>query len=769
MFACLGISLLPALSVDNRAGPAFFERHIRPIFVEHCYDCHSEEADEQKGGLLLDRASGWLEGGEMGKAVVPGDLDGSLLVAAVRRVDEDLEMPPKYPLDARDIALLEQWIRRGAPGPVDDMGETSFSRLGDQESLFEKANTHWAFQPVGNPEPPRARTAAWDAHPVDRFIDARLAEENLKPSPPADARTLIRRLHFDITGLPPSPEQVKTFTIRFNKDPASSIQHLVAELLASPHYGEHFARLWLDVARYADTADTYRPDTKTPHYYPHAFTYRDYVIEAFNDDKPFDQFIREQLAADLMDFAPRAPENAALGFIGVSPHRSMSGDFVDDVIDATSRGFLGLTAACSRCHDHKFEAIPTADYYSLYGVFGSIERPEPWDLDDFPVIEGYEPDARLRGDYEKKRAAIDAKIKEAGNKVRGGNNRSVAETIRQTDLAELLLHHDGAPARAMSVSDRDKPVDAFVFVRGQPGERGEDVTRHFLSVLDPEQTPFTPENSGRLDLANKITDRGNPLTARVFVNRVWGALMGSHLVETPSDFGFQGSSPSHPELLDWLASDFMANGWSLKHLVRTIVTSRVYGQRSTPRPELLEIDPENRLLARANTKRLQIEELRDSLLAVSGRIDFRMRGRSGPLWGEDHTHRRSVYGYINRFNLDPTLRAFDFPSPVQTQEKRTESIVPPQALFTMNAPFVIDQSKQLIQRLAFDDGVNREQRIDAIFNAILQRDADDPEHERISRFIDQQSKINNRQSEIPSPWPLVAQAIFMSNEFLYVD
>ena len=731
----------------NRAeDTAFFESQIRPILVENCYECHSEAESAQKGGLLLDREVGWLEGGDSGKAVVPGNVEASLLITAVRRLDEDTAMPPKHPLGEREVKLLEAWIRRGAPGPDQDMGETEFSRLGDQDYFFEKAREHWAFQPVD------PSLAPGTGHPVDAFIAAKRSEQGLAASPRASRPVLVRRLSYDLTGLPPSEESLSL-----------APEALIDSLLASPRFGEHFARLWLDLARYAETANTYRADTKTPHYYPYAFTYRDYVVDAFNTDKPFDDFIREQLAADLMGFAEDAPELAALGFLGVSPIRNMSHDYVDDAIDTTTRGFLGLTVACSRCHDHKFEPIPTADYYSLYGVFNSIERPEPWKLDAFPLISGYQPSVEQVDDYEVKRAEIEKEIQEAGNKKRGGNNRSVADTIRQTSLAQLLITHDGAPVRAMAVSEKKRPVQASIFLRGNPGTRGESVPRRFLQVLDPDQVAFDETNSGRLDLANRIADPENPLTARVLVNRVWGALMGGHLVDTPSDFGLQGSAPSHPALLDWLAADFVSHGWSLKHLVRTIVTSETYAQQSTLTAELAEQDPENRWYARANAKRLEVEELRDSLLALSGRLDDRMRGRSGPLWGDDYTRRRSLYGYINRFNLDPTLRAFDFPSPNQTQEKRTESIVAPQALFTMNAPFVIDQADALIGRLALSGEMTEAEKVDQVFQAIFQRAAAPPEQERIARFLEIETE-----REV-DPWPLLAQALFMSNEFLYVD
>jgi hypothetical protein len=726
----------------DESGGSFFERRIRPILIERCYECHSEEAGEQKGGLLLDRASGWLEGGDNGKAVVPGDLAGSLLVTAIRYEDEDFQMPPKTELPENERKLLEQWIRRGAPSPGDDMGDTEFSRLGDQEWIFEQAASHWAFKPVDAVAPPKIDDPEWAKNPIDAFIFAGLAEAGLKPSPPADERTLSRRLSYDLTGLPPGTEP-------------NSIQ----QLLESPAFGEHFARMWLDVARYADTANTYRPDTKTPHYYPYAFTYRDYVIAAYNEDKPFDVFVREQLAADLMGLAKDASELAALGFLGVSPHRAQSSDFIDDAIDTTTRGFLGLTAACSRCHDHKFEPIPTADYYSLVGVFGSIQRPAPWDLEKHPTISGYTTSPEVVADYDSKRTEIDKKIKEAGNKKKGGNNRSVADTIKQTELAFLLTTHDGGPVQAIGIFEGKKPIQSAILIRGDAANRGEIVPRRFLKILDSEQEPFPEESSGRLELADKIADPENPLTARVYVNRVWGALMGGYLVDTPSVFGLEGAEPTNQQLLDWLAADFVSNGWSTKHLVDQIVTSRTYQQSSAHRADAAAIDTENKLLWRANRKRLTIEELRDSLLFVSGQLDTRMRGRSGDLWGEEATRRRSIYGFINGFNLDPTLRNFDFPTPGQTIAKRTENIVPTQALFTMNSRFAVARSKALTQDLEFEDK-NRVQRIDALFQRVLGRMPDLSERGQISQFMDQ--------PEIGA-WPLVVQSLFMSNEFLYVD
>ncbi|MEZ5386444.1 MAG: PSD1 and planctomycete cytochrome C domain-containing protein [Prosthecobacter sp.] len=729
-------------------GIAFFENKIRPVLVEHCYKCHSEAEGERKGGLLLDRQSGWLDGGDSGQAVVPGDVEGSLVIQAVRYGDEDTAMPPKYQLDTEVVALLEQWVKMGAPGPKQDMGETEFSKLGDQEVIFEKAKTHWAFQPVHAVEPPKADDAGWNEHPIDRFIFAKLKENKLTPSPQAKAHVLERRLSYDLTGLPPDAEK-----------PAS-----VDDLLKSPHFGERFARLWLDVARYADTANTTVPATKMVSYYPYAFTYRDYVIAAFNADKPYDRFIKEQLAADLMGLKDRSPEQAALGFIAVTPFLTNPNDFADDMIDTTMRGFMGLTVACARCHDHKFEPVPTADYYSLHGVFTSIDKPPPHLIDEFPLIDGYDVTAEQRADFEAKENVIDKKVaaaKKSGKLV--GARQKLSEVIQKSDLAELVTYNDGAPARAIIVKDKTRPVTSKIFLRGEPDTRGDLVPRRFLKLLDPKQEPFPANNSGRLALAEHIASKDNPLTARVFVNRVWGALMGGYLVDTPSDFGLQGAAPTHPELLDWLAADFMTHGWSLKHLVRTIVTSRVYQQSSDVREDMAAIDPTNTWYHRANAKRLSIEEIRDSVLALSGQLDRSLKGHPKPLWGPDYTHRRAIYGVVDRVNNDPTLRAFDFPSPTASADRRTENIVPQQSLFALNSPFIIEQSAALVENLQLSEGMSAAERVNALFHRVYRRDAHEVEQRRIAGFIALMEKRNT------NPWPLIAQSLLTSNELLYVD
>ena len=771
----LFVAAMQSSALATDADAAFFEKHIRPILVAHCYECHSEEAGEQQGGLLLDRSSGWLKGGNTQKAIVPGEVDASLLLTAVSYDDEDLQMPPDGKLDESSVRLLIEWVRRGAPGPANDLSESEFSRLGDQDWLFEQAANHWAFQPVADVEPPRVEDRFWNRHAVDQFVFARLAANDMSPSPSADPRTLIRRLTYDLTGLPPSSDDVEAFVSEYNAltNRGPLIRTTIDRLIDSPAFGEHFARLWLDVARYADTDSFYRPDTKTPHYFPFAFTYRDYVIDAFNVDKPFDQFVREQLAADLLGLDGDAPELAALGFLTVGPHANRNQtEALDDWIDTTTRGLLGLTAACARCHDHKYEPIPTADYYSLRGIFASIDRINPLQAERLPTPRGYTTNPESQADYEKKRAAIDKKINGAGNKKSGGNNRSVAQKIRETELAELLLFHPGAPVHTMVVREKKRPLKPVVFLRGDAGSPGEAVPRRFLKLLAPEQPAFPDDSSGRLQLADAIVDPTNPLTARVFVNRVWGHLMGSHLVATPSDFGLQGELPSHPRLFDWLAADFVRNNWSLKHLVRTIVFSRTYRQQSRHRADMAELDPTNKWLWRAERKRLSIEQLRDSLLSISGQLDPTMRGRAAPMWGDEYTQRRTIYGFVNRFNLDPTLRVFDFPTPMQSQPGRDESIVAQQSLFTMNSTFVVDQTIAITGSQEFQPKTTDEDRIEYLFNLVLQRRPVKIEIDRIAMFLDQQRRYfekKNPRSKIETPWPLVAQTLFMSNEFQYLD
>ena len=764
---------------------AYFEEKIRPILVTHCYECHSEEAGEQSGGLLLDRRISWLTGGNSGSAIIPGKPEASLLFKAVRAEDEALQMPPDTPLQREQIQAIFQWIKGGAPGPSEDLGETSFSRLGDQNYLFEEARSHWAFQPVNRPEIPESKVPGW-TQPIDRFVSSRLLENRLTVSATAAPRTLLRRLSYDLTGLPPTLEDISGFEEALNHTPepgnfSAITEQKIDELIDTPQFGQHFARLWLDVVRYADTDSTYRPDTKTPYYFPFAFAYRDYVVNALNADKPFDQFVKEQLAADLMGFDEQSPEIAALGFLAIAPYANRSqAEVYDDWIDVTMRGLMGVTVACARCHDHKFEPIPTEDYYALRGIFASLKRVQELDEKRLPKVSGYQPTHSEIKDYEKERGKIDTKIAAAAGKKSGGNNRPVQKKLRDTELALLLAFHPGAPSHAMIVTEQPKQPQSFVLVRGDPTNRGARVPRRFLEVLAPDLKTFPAGTSGRLQLAEAIVASANPLTARVIVNRVWGYLIGSHLVSTDSDFGLQASAPTHPELLDWLTSDFVDHEWSIKHLVRTIVRSKTYQQASRSRNDALSIDPENRLLWRSNRSRLSIEQIRDSLLEVTGQLDKRLNGRPEHLWGPEATYRRALYGFINRFNLDPTLRAFDFPARLQSQPARIESIVAPQALFALNSPIVIRAAKATVQREDFTQCSSDEERAQFLFQSLYQRNATREELQGVSEFLIQQKgdirsypdslgELTTQVEDDRELWELIAQSMLMSNEFQYID
>lgn len=786
---CLSISLSTECLAESPESIRFFEQKIRPLLVDHCYECHSERAGERQGGLLLDRKSGWLEGGNTNKAVVPGDPNSSQLMHAIRYRDRDLQMPPGGRLSDAAIALFEKWIILGAPGPAREIGPSDFSTMGNQKLLFQQAADHWAFQPIksvsipdlqidnqGSPNDPKHESTStrWEKNPIDRFVRQSLLEEDLAPSARADTATLLKRLHYDLTGLPPSYERVCEINSLGRDATDKAISRLIHELIDSPAFGEHFGRLWLDVVRYGDTDNNYRPDTRTPKYFPFAFSYRDYVVNSLNADKPYDQFLKEQIAADLMGYSADAPELAALGFYAAGPFATRAqAEALDDWIDVTTRGLMGMTVACARCHDHKFEPVPTTDYYSLRGVFAAVSRVDALDETNQPILSTYSPTESQVKDYETKRAKIEAKIDGGKEKKGKGSNRTLTQKIRETELAHLMLFHPGAPARAMMISERKTPPPAYVFRRGDATLQGELVPRRFLRILDPEQTEFSAENSGRLQLAEQIASPSNPLTARVLVNRIWGHLIGSHLVATTSDFGLQGSPPTHPELLDWLTLDFVQHGWSIKHLVHQIVSSQTYQQTSQSRLAAAERDPENLHLWRANRKHLSIEALRDSVLFSSNELDCRMGGHAEELWKGNYSRRRAIYGFVNRFNLDPTLRAFDFPNPVQTQPARRESIVAFQALFKMNSPFVIDQAAKIASTETFRKFKTDRARTEHLFQRILTRD---PSPEELSQTInlirrhDQLAASNsNPNLSNVTGWALTAQALLMSNEFQYVD
>jgi hypothetical protein len=662
------VTLADSPTLSSEAS-AFFETHIRPVLVEHCYECHSEKSKVLQANLRLDTAARTLAGGDSGPAVVPKNPSESILLSAIRY--ESHEMPPSGKLSDDVIANFEKWIAMGAPDPRDENSADGETKSGS----VPQPGQHWAFQLPQRAVVLSVQKAAVRSD-LDRFVVSRVEAAGLTPSPQAAPRVLLRRVYYDLTGLPPSAAELADF----EADPSDSrYERAVDQLLASPHFGERWARHWLDIARYADTKGYVFQEDRS---YKGAYKYRDWVIESFNTDRPFDRFVVAQLAAEQMGDPSFEP---AAGFMTLGRRfLNSQQEIINDRIDVVTRGLMGLTVACARCHDHKYDPISAADYYALYGVFASSEE-KP--RDDVPP--------------------------------------------QLVDAAKLY--------------------EPYVFLRGNPGNRGPNVARRFLSILSPEETPFQ-QGSGRREMAEAIASRDNPLTARVWVNRVWGHLFGSPIVATTSDFGTRGTPPTNQELLDWLACELMDNGWSTKQLIRQIVLSSTYRQASDIRQDCDAVDAENLLMWRANRRRLDLESLRDSLLVAAGRLDETVGGPAVSLTEAPFATRRSVYGFIERQNLPAFFRTFDFANPNQHTPERPLTTSPQQALFLMNSPFVIEQAHELAERTAHDgtsavtaqpstqsmsgDAADRVRRINRLYHFSLKRDASATEVADAIEFVD---------------------------------
>ena len=931
----------------TKAGLEFFEKNVRPILAEHCYKCHSIAEKTSKGGLILDSRDGMLKGGDEGPAVVPGNPAKSLLLRAITYTDNELQMPPKKAggkIPDAKIKVLQDWVKMGAPAPVG---------AGDKlTGLSQKARDHWAFKPVVKPAVPEVKNKLWVHNPIDAFVLAKLEAVGLQPNPTTNPESLLRRIHYDLVGLPPAAEKVYSFSNQYaaavmadaanvqRGQPAKAVDALIAkevdELLASPHYGERWARHWLDTARYSDTRGLAVDQGNSlfeDYRYAYAWTFRNYVIDALNTDKPYDQFIIEQLAADrLPDLKKEDPRLAALGFITVGKRFDNKDDTIDERIDTTTKAFLGLTVACSRCHDHKFDPIPAADYYSLHGIFAStiepLQRPVISSPDaaaqraDFEkrlkalqeesaagfyeyiremrarynremagrlvattfrrgsaewgdVNERYKLETPLP-DFEPMRVQIDSPItgpfarcaaipvaefaerapaviaaaladkkypvnpliaaalrdlkpktiddvalayqkvyndakdsilahiarcakpghssKETTPAVAqlanypwpvpdvesildneeliamfnsrkfcndwqnrpiygGQNNRAPARYFRFTQINELRLTHPGVPREAMAVADAASPRDSYVYLRGDRNKRGPVVPRQFLEILSTApRKPFT-EGSGRLELARSIASKDNPLTARVAMNRVWLKHFGEGFVSTPDDFGNMSEKPSHPELLDWLASEFTANGWSLKRMHRLIMTSATYRLDSNPNVnplvvrkgpvDPLKLDAGNRLLWRANLHRLDFEAIRDSMLKLTGKLSPVVGGQPANITDEPYSYRRSIYGYVDRLRLNDTLSQFDYADPDMTNSKRGSTIVPQQALFFMNNPLSVEVARAVAARPEVVKAMSEDSRINAMFLALFQRRATPSEIRWANDFLSKQRTLTN--------------------------
>ena len=863
-----------------------FETRVRPLLAAKCFACH---ADAKMGGLRLDSRAAMLTGGGRGPAIVAGDPGASLLMQAVRRADKDLAMPPTEPLAPEAVETLEQWIAGGASWP--EAQKVSEAPPG---GIAPEARQFWSFQPIADPAPPIVKNAADAKTALDRFLQARIEAEALELAPAADRRTLIRRVTLDLHGLPPTPEEVAAFVEDKSLD---AWEKVVDRLLASPRYGERWARFWFDLARYGDGQSSAQADTPLAN----AWRYRDWVIDAFNENMPYDRFVKAQLAADLLEGEDCDKLMPGLGFHAIR-------DRDDDRVDVTSRVFLGLTVGCAQCHDHKFDPILQSDYYSMQGVFSSSEpfqaplaskervkaytaaqalvAAKKRTLDDFLEAESNQlvdamieqtddyleaawavrhgdiapaaaaeshsldaetldrwiayldspeldheflddwramwregaadaqqvsaaaaaVEAQLLAIHEEKRGIDDRNYVKLGGKA-GVNDQKVllktnlefidpvkwylwrdvaykaftragisypegvyyyggeslarflspvqsqrAERLR-AEVAELKKAVPEAYPFLHAYKEADEPKDLRIAIRGDTSNLGEIAPRRFLTVLSPENPPRFEQGSGRLELAEEIASKNNPLTARVMANRIWQRHFVRGIVESPSNFGQLGERPSHPKLLDWLATRFMESGWSVKQMDRLIVISAAY-QRSSQRVAANEqIDPGNRWLWRMNlVERMDGEVLRDSLLAVSGRLDLSDGGPGKPL--TDKFVRRAVYGKVDRTSPDRTLTLFDFPDPKSHAAERSLTVGPLQRLWFMNSAFMMEQAAALAKRVEPAGGL--EARVATAYELLYSRPPSEAEVAVAREFLDN------------GAWPAYAQMLLASSEFFTI-
>jgi cytochrome c553 len=998
-------TLVAAPALADPAGEQFFEAKIRPLLVDQCYACHSAQAKKLKGGLHLDSREGAIKGGETGPALEPGAPDKSRLIEAIGYKNVDLQMPPKDKLSDQQIADLTAWVKMGAPWGKESTATTTPIAKVDAFDLQKRRAAHWAWQPVQPQSPPEVKDASWPHGPIDRFILAKLEQQNLHPAAPADPRTLLRRLYFDLIGLPPKPQEVDDF---LNDPSPNATEKVVDRLLASPRFGERWGRHWLDLVRFSETMGH---EFDFP--IPNAWRYRDYVIRAFNEDVPYNQFLTEHVAGDLLD-KPRRRDNGdnesilATGFwffgedvqapVDVRQHQA---DLIDNRIDVFGKTFAGLTIACARCHDHKFDAIATADYYALYGyakgarytqatlndtaITAHAHRLKPlkdklqalvaqamlarvdaiapappsvqsfmtragdvelladhfadWRADgpaftpaaigDFtpgsaaarpiaklltaPAYTSAATSTQLQGDlrsptfpitkrYLHVRAAgqgarvnlvidnfvvirdpiygglkkvlkhdeptwltvdlsmwqghqayieiADTTVADPGGpasppdawasvthatlsdqpkppapstrKIAVGNLRSTLELWRDGKLATApdaveratilaaaldkalpeissdaaiasLLHEYHAlektlpaPTFALAANDADAG-DECIFIRGNPKTLGPRVPRRYLKALDAGESASTT-TAARLDLAAKMVDPTNPLTARVMVNRVWHHLFGRGIVPSVDNFGVMGEKPSHPELLDYLATDFIKNNWSIKHLICSIVLSSTYQQSSSQDEGVNTADASNQLFHRQNIRRLEGEAIRDDLLAVSGRLDptvggpgvpvhltpfMEGRGRPGSSGPLDGAGRRSIYLEVRRNFLPPMLLAFDMPTPFNTMGRRSVSNVPAQALILMNDPFVQGQAKLWAIHTLADKNASPAQRVMQMYMEAFSRLPTAAETSTVLAFLDQQAAQLDVPQESrltdPRPWTDLAHALINTKEFIFIN
>jgi hypothetical protein len=808
----------------SKEGAEYFEKKIRPILVRYCYECHSGDPKKAKSNFVLDTREGLRKGGQSGAVIAPRNPDESLLIEAVQYMG--LEMPPKEKLPDELIEELVKWVEMGAPDPRTGKAARSRNKID-----LTEARKYWAFQRPKAAPPPKVHDTSWPVTDIDRFVQAQREKEHLQPAADADRVTLIRRVTFDLTGLPPTPEEIDAFV---SDSSASAFASVVDRLLASPRFGERWGRHWLDVVRYGESTGKER---NIPFRY--AWRYRDYVIDSFNADKPYDRFIVEQLAGDLLQTRNAAEHDSLLvatGFLAIGTKgvntrnpEQFHYDIIDDQIDVTGRAFLGMTVACARCHDHKYDPIPTTDYYAMAGIFHSTDtfagvKPGGKSATDKALLSLTSASRNAKGsssdkkDAEKKDKEVQARQEEMSrieeqladlrkaqkkaaknpNPKKKGKANPVAVAARvdpkqvrdemkklQARLDELEAMPSPPANLAMGVRE-GTPGNSPVLNRGELKDKGTEVPRGVLTVLKTPQGNVNPKHSGRLELAHWIAARENPLTARVMVNRVWGHLFGQAIVPSTDNFGGLGDEPSHPELLDHLALQFVNDKWSVKKLIRSIVLSRVYQMSSDHNSENYSVDPSNKYLWRMERRRLDAEEIRDAMLAASGELDLerpegspvmqlpnaQLKGGRGMGEVRKPTNVRSVYLPIVRGQVPEMLQVFDAADPSLIMGKRDVTTVPTQALFLMNSNFAMKQSETLAKRVLAEKGTGPEAHIERAYRLALGRLPTEREKADVTRYVGEYRKAledaGSKGNSQLAAWASFCQTLFASGEFRYV-
>lgn len=947
LFVACFATATTAWTEETAEGLAFFEKKIRPVLAESCYQCHSAKAKKLKADLYLDRKAGWVHGGENGTVVVPGKPSESRLLTAIRYKDNDLRMPPNKKLPKHVLSDFETWIAMGAPDSRDAPMEVAHESSGPQSKSLEEGRGFWAFRPLVAPELPKVNDGTWAADEIDHFVLANLEEKNLKPNAPANKATLLRRTYFDLTGLPPTHEQIDAFHA---DDSSEAFAKVVDALLDSPRFGERWGRHWLDVARYADTTGGGRNFA-----FPNAPRYREYVIRSYNEDKPFDRFVKEQVAGDLLHSSTDAEYNENLtgsGFLALGPHNYELQDkallrmeIVDEQIIAVGRAFLGVTMGCARCHDHPFDPFPTDEYYSLAGIFRSTDSSVPGNVANFIERELRDEYANIREKHSEMQKTWEADLKQAENKLKslGGkassgkdpaksldpkklegivvdddeakivgewvsstsntgyvgtryihdaaigkgkksvtfpamipksgkyevqlsytmgtnraqkvpvaimhdvgekkvlidqtkrppilgsfvslgtfhfeegkwdvvkvtteattqvvivdairllpeednkvvptvatNNKSAPTKSKQEQATakarkkemEVLVdnlkkqiekHKKDAPpkvGKVMSVREHKEAGDWHIHRRGGIRNLGPYVKRGFLAVATPENLSPKPEipkgASGRLQLAEWMASSKNPLTSRVYVNRVWRHLFGRGIVPTLDNFGEMGTRPTHPKLLDHLATSFMENEWSTKKIIRKIMLSKTYRMSSLETVQALGADPQNDLFSRQNRRRLEVEAIRDAMLVASGQLDDS---------GESINKKRSMFEKLDRNRIPEMFNVFDYPNPGLVSGNRNTSTVPTQALFMMNSDFVLNEAKAAASKILEVEGLNDQQRLVLAYKTALGRIPSDTENSLALAYLKKQDGDTNQQDT----WAGILHGIFACLDFRYLN